>query len=227
MIDIVWLSDDVILDENYHIDEIIESFANMAYAVAKNLKFNKVYVYVNKWSIFAALQRYSRDIFGFSRLRHCLEKNGICDDISENIINEVKHEHKGIGLRIVSEDPYIHKRIAFFLYYFSIMKPFTINFDGSMDKLNEKQVEQIIHFNSIVLLSCVQTFLLSYNRINSKKESVYAFINPNNLYDKSLIHDLTYRTLNRSSIEAAMRYMISLIPENEYNKLLEKSRKKK
>ena len=219
-INIDWLSDDVLFNDDYKIDELIDSFTAIAYYVAKNLKIDKSHVTVNRWGVFAALQRYSRDIFGFSRLKYCLEKNGINNSTIEKIMNEVKHEHKGIGLRIVSEQPYFHKRIAFFIYYFSIIKPFSINYNhGTINELDEKKVEKIIHFNSIVLLSCIQIILLSYK---NKNDDRYKFIDPEYTYIQDLIHELTYRSINRSSIESAMRYLITSISKEEYEKQLKK-----
>ena len=219
-IDITWLTNDVLFNETYKIDILIKNFADVAYAVAEDLKINKSYVYVNKWGVFAALQRYSRDIFGFNRLKCCLESNGVNGSSLDKIMREVKHEYKGIGLRIVSEDPYMHKRIAFFIYYFSIIKPFSINYNqGLIGDLDEKKVKHIIHFNAIVLLSCVQLILLSFK---SENETGYEFIDKKYIYDQDFIHDLTYRSLNRSSLEAAMRHMIRMIPKEKYNAELDK-----
>ncbi len=224
-IDVTWLTNDVLFNSDYKIDTLVNSFTQIAYTVANDLNFNQSYINVNRWSIFAALQRYSRDIFGFSRLKYCLEKNGINDNTIKQIMHEVKHEHRGIGLRIVSEDPYFHKRIAFFIYYFAIIKPFTINYNhGDINDLDEKKVEQITHFNSIVLLSCVQIILLSYKNENGNE---YEFLDNKYIYDKELIHDLTYRSLNRSSLEAIMRHLIRTIPQEKYKQKLEQYKQKK
>ena len=224
--DIRWLSEDIILDAEFKADKLISDFSLIAYEMAKKLNFNEKYVVVNKWNIFAALQRYSRDIFGFSRLKYCLEKNGVGDKTVNTIMNEIKDEHKGIGLRIVSEDPYMHKRIAFFVYYFSITKPFSINYNGGLKELDDKHIYNIVHFNSIVLLSCVQRFLLaSHGKVNGKECRLY--LDYNQKEDDSFLHDLTYRALTRSSIESIIRYMIQIIPEDKYQTNLKKNIDKK
>lgn len=224
--DIRWLSEDIILTTDFNIDKLVNDFSFIANEMAKRLNFNEKYVVVNKWNIFAALQRYSRDIFGFSRLKHCLEKNGVGDETVNTIMNEIKDEHKGIGLRIVSEDPYMHKRIAFFIYYFSITKPFSINYNGALKELDKKHINNIVHFNSIVLLSCVQRFLLaSHGKVNNKTCRLY--LDYNQKEDDSFLHDLTYRALTRSSIEAIIRYMIQIMPEDKYQTKLKKNIDKK
>jgi hypothetical protein len=70
-----------------------------------------------------AMCRYSRDIFGESRLNarimHLSRKYGVQD----RDLNELM-KYMDYGLKIDSVCPYIHRRIANLFYWFSALKPF-------------------------------------------------------------------------------------------------------
>ena len=69
-----------------------------------------------------ALYKYSRDIYGGKRLQARINNNKQLTTTSRN--NLLKYAD--YGLKIDSTSPYIHREIAVLLYWFSVIKPFSI-----------------------------------------------------------------------------------------------------
>ena len=208
------------LDNSISLDKVFSELKNLAIQVAKDSNFNDKYVVVNNWMLYSTILRYSRDVYGLERLSKVLVENSITGEQHKTIINTVKNEKKGLGLRIVSQSPYIHKKIAFLLYHLTVTKPFSLIVDD-MCSLNEKQIYVITHFNTIVSLCLVQILLLEI----VSNESHRSILSENLYHDKEFIHELTYRNLSRSAIESVMRYSIKQIATTKYIEIIN-SRKK-
>ena len=166
------------------------------YAERIGLKPKKVRV--DFLSLEAALERYARDIFGCRRVVNEIDKSfatilqwvpvakkNDVDIQKGNILNKLYE----IGIRIPSNNPYVHKKCAFLLYYLTLMRPFSILPESNDDAATR---EKKAYFNAAVSAHIVNLVLSTVK---------YQFFQT-----LDLIRDLTLRTMSRSAMEAMMEY---------------------
>ena len=138
-----------------------------------------------------AMCRYSRDIFGekrlYARMLHFRDKYNIQDADAEELIN-----FEDYGLKVDSCNPYIHRRLACLLYWFSVLKPFRV-----FQKLPVAENDNIYDFfeyhNEFTTYLLVMMILELVNCTINIHESPTLF--------KQFLYDLHYRKLSRSALE--------------------------
>jgi hypothetical protein len=174
---------------------------------AKKIGFDPKAVRVDFFSLEAALERYARDIFGCQRVVNFVKNNFSAqsswvpdaqkddfDSLKNNLLDEL---HK-VGIRIPSQNPYIHKKCAFLMYHLILMRPFSIIPERDDDVLRK---EKKIYFNVAVSAHIVNLALATVK---------YGFF-----HNLNLIRALTFRPLSRSAMEAMMVY--ACCPANYVN----------
>jgi hypothetical protein len=148
-----------------------------------------------------AMCRYSRDIFGeyrlHARLKYLTEKSKIQDPVKDELF-----KYEDYGLKTDSVSPYLHRRIACMLYWFSVLKPFRAILKSSIAS-NDNTYAYLEYHNewtsyllTMMVLKCVNW------RINVHDDLPYF---------KQFLYDLHYRKLSRSALEFFLRHHLTPI----------------
>jgi len=157
-------------------------------------------VRVDFLSLEAALERYTRDIFGCQRVVKFIENNFAAQaqwvpldnkKDFDKLKNDLIEELQKVGLRIPSNDPDNHKKCAFLLYYLTLMRPFSIDVKPNDDAPKR---EKKASFNAAVCAYIINVTL------STTQDHFFQ--------TQDLIRDLTLRTLSRSAMEVMMSYAI-------------------
>lgn len=133
-----------------------------------------------------ALYKYSRDIYGGKRLQARINNNKQLTTTSRN--NLLKYTD--YGLKIDSTSPYIHRKIAVLLYWFSVIKPFSI--EPAQQSIKALGFAGKFH-NEYISYLLVQAALQLFSLRLKIHEDKLAF--------SEFLYDLHYRNLSRSSLE--------------------------
>jgi hypothetical protein len=133
-----------------------------------------------------ALFKYSRDIYGGKRLQARINNSRqLSSTPKKNLL-----KFSDYGLKIESTSPYIHREVAVLLYWFSVIKPFSI---------------ELAH-QSIKILGFAGKFHNEYISYLLAQAALNLFdrrlaIHENELVFGEFLYDLHYRNLSRSSLE--------------------------
>lgn len=79
-------------------------------------------LHINYHSLYSALERYSKDVYGLNRIKIILSKYITSTDDLDNAVNEIKGQS---GLMIESLCPHINKKLAYLTYHLVFQKPFS------------------------------------------------------------------------------------------------------
>jgi len=173
-------------DKNSVIDAILSILRQIYTNI---ITTNKVNLHAPKCDVILldqALNKYSRDIYGGSRLKARIENNKQLTTIPKN--NLLKFSD--YGFKIDSTSPYIHKEIAVLLYWLSIMKPFSI--EPPHNSIKKLGLAGKFH-NEYISYLIVQAALQLYD--------LRLTIHEKDLMFQEFLYDLHYRNLSRSSLE--------------------------
>jgi len=133
-----------------------------------------------------ALMKYSRDIYGETRLKARIEHiTQLTSTANANLLKFTDY-----GFKVDSISPYVHREIAVLLYWLSVLKPFSVQ--PSPDMLDKMSLAARFH-NEFISYLLAQAALQIYNL----KLTVHK--NENNFFD--FLYDLHYRNISRSSLE--------------------------
>lgn len=191
-----YLLTDFIRNDSHPLPDVMAQLIKMAVRCAEDLELDLTKLRVDSLSLYAAIVRSCRDSFGYQRVGKLINER--FDSLSvglsvgkkealEVLKNDLLDELKNSGIRISSDNPYIHKVCAFLLYHLTISKPFYI--DGEVE--DAPPGEKKAYFNANVCIYIINVVLAAYK----------LWLPPS----KDLLRDLTYRLLSRSAIEAIMR----------------------
>lgn len=142
---------------------------------------------VSYHSLYLALIRYSKDIYGLRRVNAILSKHITDKNKFDDIISKIKYNG---GFMIESLNPHINKRIAYLVYHLMCQKPFYVNkLDNSLYESDALYYKIGSHFNEIVIL-CIVFFIL---------EELNTTLGIRNI--EYFLHSIRHRNLSRSSLE--------------------------
>jgi len=146
-------------------------------------------------ALLGVVSRYSRDIYGFRRIKAKLENleksKDITIDHKEKIVNIIK-EHGDFGFLVSSDNPYIHRQAAVLLYWFSVLKPFYFKLPST--QLQSLDANIIAYFNEYFAYFLVNTAL----RVQSSALSIHK---NHAFFWEEFLNQLHFRNLSRSSLE--------------------------
>lgn len=173
--------------------EFIQSLVNEIFE--KAIPFNvRQYMTpkINPIAFYQAVGKFSRDVYGQKRLVARLK--GLENSAQ---IKEIT-QYKDYGFKIDSTNPYIHRIASVFLYWFSVIKPFSVEMSPIPElSCNSKDYEklQIIYslFNEYMTYFLIQAALTG--------TTIQLRIEDNWEYFKEFLSDLHFRNLSRSSLE--------------------------
>lgn len=195
-----------LLDDIDKVSDLTSMLSDIANAVDKKIaiRLGISKMRVNYYALSDALHRYSKDVYGLSRIKEELLNNKIDGEIVDKIILNIKNN---AGLMLETDKPHIGKKLAYLSYHLSCLKPFSIEVvDESFFKNDLETIENIGRlFNELVICSIVSLILSSSNEVRSGRKLTLLFNNNGLEY---LIHSLKYRNLNRASLELLFETLI-------------------
>jgi hypothetical protein len=188
-------------DRNAVVDTILATLKQIYINIVTTQKLNPGRTECNVYLLDKALTRYSRDIFGESRLLAKIDRLKRLGRITEAQRNQLA-KFSDYGLKIDSRSPYIHRQLAVLLYWLSVLKPFAIYPEK---KGLEKALGVAFEFHNEFIsyafcLSALKVFNYTLG-IHKSKDGFYDFL-----------YDLHFRSLSRSSLEFFLGEHIHKIP---------------
>jgi hypothetical protein len=112
-------------------------------------------MHIDYYALAQVFHKFSRDVFGPRRLKTLLKKNPNNNNTLDNM--------KKFGLKMNSDDPNIHRRVAYFFYWFGVYKPFSLvkGADAQDIEIPEKHKFITSFFNEFITYSFIQMVLSS------------------------------------------------------------------
>jgi hypothetical protein len=111
----------------------IKDISNLVYAsfAWNDPSFTKCHPLIDYSALLAVLTRYSRDIYGFRRITAKIhDLSGKIDETQQKHLEQIVIDGADFGFKIPSEAPYIERQAAVLLYWFSVLKPFHLEYMG-------------------------------------------------------------------------------------------------
>ena len=179
-------------DRNAGLKEIM-AIADIIYAEKIAAKFTLCEPYTDYIALLGVFTRYSRDIYGFRRMSCKLRE--MTKDLDpakqEELVNEIINEGADFGFLVPSSRPYIHRQAAVLLYWFSVLKPFSLTIKKGEGTIPDKNI--IAYFNEYFAYSLICAGLHAM--------SVDITLHKNKDYFIEFLNQLHFRSLSRSSLE--------------------------
>lgn len=134
-----------------------------------------------------ATSRFSRDIYGQLRLAARLQ------GVEKTQRDEIE-KYMDYGFKVNSSSPYIHRKFAVFFYWFSVLKPFSLEvlkFPTEQDRKASIFCSCYNEFMTYYLLKCVWRSTNLELELDTRSWE----------YFEDFLTDLHFRNLSRSSLE--------------------------
>jgi hypothetical protein len=178
--------------------QTVASMANIVYANLgkRNQKLRSCKPHIDYVSLLAVLTRYSRDIYGFRRISAKIRDAGSkLGQAQQDELEKIILEGADFGFKIPSGSPYIERKAAVLLYWFSVLKPFHLDFKAGA-AASDAYVQAYFNEYFSYHLVCVALHVLSIDfTIHNDREAFIEFLN-----------QLHFRNLSRSSLEFFLPY---------------------
>ena len=118
----------------------VATMADLLYAnlVAMDESFTRCQPLIDYCSLLGVFTRYSRDIYGFRRISAKIRNMGtVLNQNQQEQLEQIISEGADFGFKVPSGSPYIERQTAVLLYWFSVLKPFHLNYkEGQHPLLN-------------------------------------------------------------------------------------------
>jgi len=214
-------------DLNKIADDLYLQLEDVMLELAKKSPFLANYkLHIDYYALKQVLYKFTRDVFGPRRLMALLKK------IPKN--NNTIDDMKKFGLKMNSVNPQLHRRVAYFFYWFSVYKPFSLEKDAHDIEIPEDQKYIIKLFNECMTYTLIQMVLSSCvvkiekcpnkdkcknKKAGLKKGDCFLTINidQNEPTFEVFLSRLHNNKLNRSSLELLLSnsYIFSQCKKNE------------
>jgi hypothetical protein len=180
----------VLEDRNGIIDIILKTLEQIYTNIVTHYRLNPGRIECNVYLLDQALTRYSRDLFGETRLANKINQLKTLGRITDSQ-KEWLSEFSDYGFKIDSCRPYFHRQLSVLLYWLAALKPFAIYPE---DDCSPKELGVAFEFHNeyISYLLCL-VFLKVFNitlTIHRNRDIFYDFL-----------YDLHFRRMSRSSLE--------------------------
>jgi len=210
------LFQDVVYEHDRNIDYVFESgqfkrrdrvavikkvtaMADLVYGsfVAGDISFTQCQPIIDYPALLGVFTRYSRDIYGFRRIRAKIRNiETILDKNQQEQLEQIIYEGADFGFKIPSGNPYIERQAAVLLYWFSVLKPFHLGFKEGHKNPPESYIQAYFNEYFSYFLVCLALHTQTVNlAIHERKETFIEFLN-----------QLHFRNLSRSSLEFFLPY---------------------
>jgi hypothetical protein len=177
-------------DRNSIVDTIFDILKKIYTGIVTSHNVNPTSIDCNIHLLHQALTRYSRDIFGESRLKARVDSLLHLGRITQEQYSQLC-TFNDYGLKVDSCEPYVYRQVANLLYWLSLLKPFSISIDDP-DAIKALGVAYDFH-NEYISYCFVLAMLKT---LNLKLD-----IHTNAASFSDFLYDLHFRTLSRSSLE--------------------------
>jgi hypothetical protein len=172
----------------------IKDMSNITYeGFAQNdPSFKKCHPLIDYPALLSVLTRYSRDIYGFRRITTKIhDLSGKIDVAQQKYLEQIVIDGADFGFKIPSENPYVDRQAATLLYWFSVLKPFHLEYDASGNPAPEPYIQAYFNEYFSYFLVCLALHPQSIDlEIHNDKAQFEEFLN-----------QLHFRNLSRSSLE--------------------------
>jgi hypothetical protein len=180
----------------------IVTMAELIYEVfsRKDLSLSRCLPRVDYNALVTVLARYSRDVYGCRRIKAKI------DAIKENVgalnksviegLEQIIAESADFGFKIPSKSPYIERQASVLLYWFSVLKPFRLEFKKSNLPPPEDYIQSYFNEFLAYFMVCVALHTQSVDLTVHMDKEVF----------KEFLNQLHFRNLSRSSLEFFLPY---------------------
>ena len=172
----------------------IAAMADLVYKIllAGNTSLERCKPVIDYSALLSVFTRYSRDIYGFRRIKAKINNIGtILTQSHREQLEQIISEGADFGFKVPSGNPYIERQAAVLLYWFSVLKPFHISFKQGQQSPPEPFIQSYFNEYFSYFLICLALHTQSVNlNIHEDKEVFMEFLN-----------QLHFRNLSRSSLE--------------------------
>jgi len=172
----------------------IKAMAELVYEsfVSVDKSFARCQPAIDYPSLLSVFTRYSRDIYGFRRISAKIRNMGhILNESQRSQLEEIILEGADFGFKVPSGNPYIERQTAVLLYWFSVLKPFHLNYIEGQVSPPESYIQSYFNEYFAYFLICLALHTQTVNlTIHEDKEHFKEFLN-----------QLHFRNLSRSSLE--------------------------
>ena len=160
--------------------------------VGSDRSFSGCQPLINYPSLLSVLTRYSRDIYGFRRIKAKIRNMGsFLSQNHQTQLEEIISEGADFGFKVPSDNPYIERQTAVLLYWFSVLKPFSLNFTDAGGPPPEEYVQSYFNEYFSYFLVCLGLHTQSVNLTMHNNKELF----------KEFLNQLHFRNLSRSSLE--------------------------
>lgn len=208
------LKDNEFVEDN--LDIIYNRIMNVLNSIFEDFCRRKLFLYdcvvhIDYTVLRQALLKYSRDVFGQKRLSAIMKKIPNYNKYKGNLDSMMDK----YGLKVSSYNPYIHRRVGFFMYWFSVLKPFHID-TSNAETIPEADSYLIGYFNELITYALIKSMLgnlsilencnykdCPYNKTRLVKGNctLKIIIDEKKQLFQYFLYDTHYRNLSRSSLE--------------------------
>jgi hypothetical protein len=166
----------------------------------RDSSFSQCRPHVDYVAILTVLTRYSRDVYGCRRIKAKIETVAkIVGELKPEVTEELERiitEPADFDFKIPSENPYIERQASVLLYWFSVLKPFHLDFKKSDLPPPEDYIQSYFNEYFAYFMVCMALHAQSVDlTIHSNKEAF-----------KEFLSQLHFRNLSRSSLEFFLPY---------------------
>jgi hypothetical protein len=174
---------------------VIREMANLVYGElsTKEQGFGVCTPIIDYPSLLSVLTRYSRDVYGFRRIDAVIKQHAkTFDEKQREELENIIAEGADFGFKMPTKQPYIERQTAVLLYWFSVLKPFHLEYVPAKDhKPPEAYIQAYFNEYFSYFMVCMSLYPMSINlNIHTDKAVFEEFLN-----------QLHYRNLSRSSLE--------------------------
>jgi len=172
----------------------IKDMAEILYGgfVDSDSTFSGCRPFIDYVSLLSVLTRYSRDIYGFRRIKAKIHNVGFAlDNTHREQLQQIILDGADFGFKVPSGNPYIERQAAVLLYWFSVLKPFHLDFISQGKHPPEEYIQSYFNEYFSYFLIC----------LGLHTQSVNLNIHENTEVFKEFLNQLHFRNLSRSSLE--------------------------
>jgi hypothetical protein len=173
------------------LDTVMDGLKQIYTKIVTGCNLNPGRIMCNEYVLAQVLTKYSRDVFGESRLQAKIEDMKRLGRITESQ-KENLSTFTDYGFKIDSCSPYIHRHISNLLYWLCLLKPFSLY---PKDNDTAKNMGEILEFhNEYISYLFVMSVLKALNctiTIHQEKRDFFL----------DFLYDLHYRNISRSALE--------------------------
>jgi hypothetical protein len=170
------------------------AYANFAH---QDPSFTTCHPLVDYPALLSVLARYSRDIYGFRRITAKIHNlSDKIDETQQKYLEEIVTDGADFGIKIPSENPYVDRQAAVLLYWFSVLKPFHLDYKEPGGPSPEPYIQAYCNEYFSYFLVCMALH----------PQSIDLELHNNKAQFEEFLNQLHFRNLSRSSLEFFLPY---------------------